>query len=67
MKSLKSFHKDERGMEALQVILIVAIAAIVLALLKFAWPSIKTWFVDNVRNVLGFGDSTGGATQGTLE
>ncbi len=66
MKSIKKFHSDERGMEALQVILIVAIAAIVLALLKFAWPNIKDWFVKNVGNILGFGDSTGGASQSSL-
>jgi Flp pilus assembly pilin Flp len=52
---LKKFHRDEQGLEALQVVLIVAIAAIILALLKTFWPQIKQWFSDNVTEVLGFG------------
>lgn len=72
VKSLRKFHRDERGLEALQVIMIVAIAAIILALLKFAWPGIKKWFIDNVKNTLGFGtgdvggSDTGGSSTGTL-
>jgi hypothetical protein len=55
MKSwLKKFHNDERGLEALQVILIVAIAAIILALLKTFWPQAKQFFNDNVAKVIGF-------------
>ncbi len=52
---LKKFHKDEKGLEALQVILIVAIAAIILALLKMYWPQVKKFFEDNVGEILGFG------------
>lgn len=47
------FHRDERGLESLQVVLIVAIAAIILALLKWLWPVIKDWFkkaLDNTAN-----------------
>jgi Flp pilus assembly pilin Flp len=39
-------------MEAIQVVLIVAIAAVVLLVVKSLWDgSIKTWFSDNVTNV----------------
>lgn len=41
--AVKAFHDDEDGMETIQVVIIVAIAAIVLvALLKF-WDAIKEW------------------------
>ena len=50
---LKKFHKDEKGLEALQVILIVAIAAIILALLKTYWPQVKEWFSTMVDNIIG--------------
>jgi Flp pilus assembly pilin Flp len=49
---LKRLHRDEAGMEAVQVVLIVAIAAVVLLVVKSLWDgSIKTWFSDNVTNV----------------
>lgn len=47
------FHRNEKGLEALQVILIVAIAAIILALLKLYWKDVKTWFKTMVENVIG--------------
>jgi Flp pilus assembly pilin Flp len=43
VNALKAFHADEDGMETMQVVIIIAIAAVVLiALLKF-WDAIKTW------------------------
>jgi Flp pilus assembly pilin Flp len=51
---LRGFHEDEDGMEAVQVIMIVAIAAVVLAALKMAWPSIKQWFSGAVSNITGW-------------
>lgn len=47
------FHRNEKGLEALQVILIVAIAAIILALLKLYWPDVKKWFKQVVEVVIG--------------
>lgn len=44
LKSLKKIHKDESGLETLQVVAILAVAAIILAVIKFFWKDIKTWF-----------------------
>ncbi len=58
----KRFHKDERGLETLQVVLIVAIAAIILALLKTFWPQISKFFSHNVTTVIGNGGAAGDGT-----
>jgi len=42
--TVAKFHKDEAGLEALQVVMILAVAAICLILLKDYWGKIKTWF-----------------------
>lgn len=47
------FHRNEKGLEALQVILIVAIAAIILALLKLYWKDVKAWFKTMVETIIG--------------
>lgn len=54
LKDLRAIHDDEDGMEAVQVIMIVAIAAVVLAALKVAWPSIQSWFSSAVSNITGW-------------
>jgi len=54
LSAVRSFHEDEDGMEAIQVIMIVAIAAVVLALLKTTWPSIQSWFKTAVQNITGW-------------
>jgi membrane protein YdbS with pleckstrin-like domain len=51
---LAHFDKDERGMETLQVVLIVAVAAIILALIVNQWPNIKTWAENAIKAVTGF-------------
>jgi len=56
-KFLKKFHDDEEGLEALQVVMILAIAAVILGLLKLYWPRIRTWFARETENIVG--DSTG--------
>jgi Flp pilus assembly pilin Flp len=49
MDALKAFHNDEDGLETVQVVMIIAIAAVVLiALIKF-WDEIKTW----VKGIFG--------------
>lgn len=62
---LKRFHKDERGLETLQVVLIVAIAAIILALLKAFWTPISTFFKNNILNIIGNGGNNGSQGDGT--
>ncbi len=56
---VKKFHKDEKGLEALQVILIVAIAAIILALLKAFWPDVKNFFKRSIEFIMGQGGNAG--------
>jgi ABC-type microcin C transport system permease subunit YejE len=51
---IANFDKDERGMETLQVVLIVAVAAIILALIVNQWPNIKTWAENAIKAVTGF-------------
>jgi hypothetical protein len=39
-----TWRRDERGLEALQTVMIVAIAAVCLLVLKSYWPGIRDWF-----------------------
>lgn len=55
MRRVRDFHRDDRGLETLQVVLIVAVAALILGLLKFYWNDVKNFFVINVLSLLGFG------------
>lgn len=48
------FNSDERGMETLQVVLIVAVAAIILALIVNQWPNIKSWAENAIKAVTNF-------------
>ena len=61
MKSLKKlqnrlnkFHNDEAGLEALQVVMIVAIAAVVLITIKLKYPAIKEWFNSTTDEIMEF-------------
>jgi Flp pilus assembly pilin Flp len=58
VNALQAFHNDEDGLEAIQVVMIVAIASVVLiALLKF-WEDVKS-FVQAVWADLGSGADKG--------
>ena len=50
---LLKFHRDEKGLEALQVILIVAVAAVILTFLKIYWQDVKAWFKDMMEPITG--------------
>ena len=54
MKRLTRFHNDERGLEALQVVMIIAVAALVLALVKLFWSDVKNWVTSLVGDILGW-------------
>ncbi len=58
MRSLKHaiarIHNDERGMETLQTVMLIAVAAIVLLFVKMYWEQIKEWFEGLVDQVLGW-------------
>ncbi len=57
---LAAFHKNEDGMEALQMVLIIAIAAIILALVVRVWPTISEWVVKMINLVTGMETEAGG-------
>lgn len=42
-QNIERFNRDEDGMEAMQVVMIVAIAAMVLIALKVFWKTIWSW------------------------
>jgi hypothetical protein len=43
-RALRRIHNDERGLETLQVVMIIAVAAIILAFIKLFWTNIVGWF-----------------------
>lgn len=43
-ENLRSFHEDEDGMETLQTVMIVGVAALILIVLIAFWKPIKSWF-----------------------
>jgi hypothetical protein len=51
LKSLRRIHEDERGMESLQTIVIMAVAALILVVVVKLWPNIKNWFTSAVNAV----------------
>jgi Flp pilus assembly pilin Flp len=51
LNSVRAFHEDEDGMEALQVVMILAIGAIILMIFKLLWPSVGTWVKSKVLGV----------------
>jgi len=53
-KTWVRLHQDEQGLEVLQVVALLAIAAIVLMVLKWAWYDIKAWFRRSVDYVLNW-------------
>jgi hypothetical protein len=55
MRSLLTrLHEDEQGLEALQVVMIVAIAALILGLVKWWYPQIKSFLETQIKNILGW-------------
>ncbi|MDA1233034.1 MAG: hypothetical protein O2856_19895 [Planctomycetota bacterium] len=50
--SLNRFHEDEDGIEAIQVVMILAIAAVALLVIKSAWPTIRSWFDDALDELM---------------
>ena len=41
------FHNDEAGLEAMQVVMILAVAAVALIVVKTQWNLVKGWFDKN--------------------
>ncbi len=51
---IKNFHDDEDGLEALQIVMILAIAAVVLIFVKTQWGTIKTWAENLLNQITSF-------------
>jgi len=53
------FHKNEEGLEALQVVMIIAVAALVLILIKTSWEKrIVPFFKEMLENITGWKDTS---------
>lgn len=53
-KTIRALHDDEEGISAIQVVMILAIAAAILGLVKVSWSPIKNWWLRNISNVRTF-------------
>lgn len=42
--AVRKFHNDEAGLEALQVVMILAVAAVALIAVKTQWTTVKGWY-----------------------
>ncbi len=54
MSRLYRLHQDDTGLSSLQTVMILAIAAIILAAIKYVWWDIKNWFTIWVFNIVDF-------------
>ena len=54
-ESVKKFHNNEDGLEALQIVMIIAVAAVALIFVKTNWTdNIKPWAEDLIEQVVDF-------------
>ena len=54
-ESLRKFHENEDGLEALTIVLILAVAAIILALITtILYPKVKEWAQDAIDKIVDF-------------
>ena len=49
MNLLKKLHRDEEGLETLQVVLIIGVAALILGTIKVWWPAVRDWAQKSVE------------------
>jgi len=62
-KLLKQIHQDKQGGVSIETILIIAAIAIpiLIFIIKFGWPQIKTWFTEGMDELEGGMDDAAGA------
>ena len=62
-KLLQRIHRDEKGGVSIETILIIAAIAIpiLIFIIKFGWPRIKTWFNQGMEELEGGMDEAAGA------
>ncbi|MDA1052771.1 MAG: hypothetical protein O3C40_20140 [Planctomycetota bacterium] len=60
---LRRIHRDEKGAVSIETILIIAAIAIpiLIFIIKFGWPRIKTWFNQGMEELEGGMDDAAGA------
>lgn len=51
--SVNTFHSEEDGVEAIQAVIILAVAAVAMLVIKGKWQAITTFFNDNVSGATG--------------
>ncbi len=54
--AVSKFHNDEAGLEALQVVMILAVAAVALIVVKGQWDTIRDWFTKVMGEGVGEGN-----------
>ena len=61
-KLLLRIHRDEKGAVSIETILIIAAIAIpiLIFIIKFGWPRIKTWFNQGMQELEGGMDDAKG-------
>jgi len=50
----QSFHNEEEGVEAIQAVIILAIAAVAMLVIRGKWDAIKSFFNDNTDKAIQF-------------
>jgi Flp pilus assembly pilin Flp len=60
---LRRIHRDEKGAVSIETILIIAAIAIpiLIFIIKFGWPRIKTWFNEGMDELEGGMDDAAGS------
>ena len=51
--AIRKFNNDEAGLEALQVVMILAVAAVALIAVKTQWTTISQWYSDVMGEGVG--------------
>jgi len=66
-KLLKRIHHDEKGAVSIETVLIIAAIAlpILIFIIKFGWPRIKTWWESEMTNLESGASSGAGSTSGS--
>ena len=48
----RALHREEDGLQTLEVVMILAVAAVILSVIVVGFPTIRGWFVKQTNNVL---------------
>lgn len=63
MNEMKQFfrrlHQDEDGLESLQVVIILGIAAVILLLIIVLFPQVRQWVMGSIQRILSFREQGG--------